>query len=170
VGRKWVENWRDCSGIVPALLLPRGLQNLGVGRASADHLVQLPCQSRVTYSRSSSRWVLNIAREGDSAIPLGSLFECSVTLKVKKFYLVFRWNFLCFSLCPLPLVLLLGTTEESGPILLTPTLEIFLSIDEIPSQLSLLQAKQAQLPQLFLMGKMLQSPHHLCSPPLDSVQ
>jgi len=34
-----------------------------------------------------------------------------VTLKVKKFFLVFRWNFLCFILCPLPLVLSLGTTN-----------------------------------------------------------
>jgi len=31
----------------------------------------------------------------------------------KKFFLMFRWNFLCFSLCPLPLVLPLGTTEKS---------------------------------------------------------
>jgi len=34
-------------------------------------------------------------------------------LRVKKFFLMFRWNSLCFSLCPLPLVLLLGTTEKS---------------------------------------------------------
>jgi len=26
---------------------------------------------------------------------------------------MFRWNFLCFSFCPLPLVLSLGTTEKS---------------------------------------------------------
>ena len=47
-----------------------------------------PCQSRVTYSslhRVSSRWVLNISREGDSTTPLGSLFQDSVTLRVKKF-------------------------------------------------------------------------------------
>ena len=37
----------------------------------------------------------------------------SVTLRGKKFFLLFSWNFLCFSLCPLPLVLLLGTTEKS---------------------------------------------------------
>ena len=44
---------------------------------------------------------------------LGSLSEGSVTLRVKKFFLVFSWSFLCFSLCPLPLVLLLGTTGKS---------------------------------------------------------
>jgi len=31
----------------------------------------------------------------------------------QKFSLMFTWNFLCFSLCPLPLVLSLGTTEKS---------------------------------------------------------
>jgi len=31
---------------------------------------------------------------------LGSLFQCSVTLRGKKFLLIFSWNFLCFCLCP----------------------------------------------------------------------
>ena len=60
--------------------------------------------------------------------------------------------------------------EESGPVLLTPTLQIFLGISKVPSQPSLLQAEEAQLPQLFLVGGMLQSPHHPRSPPLDSLQ
>ena len=80
------------------------------------HLVQPSCRSRVTYSRlhrTASRRVLNISREVDSATSLGSLFLCSVTLRGKRFFLMFSWNFLCFILCPLPLVLLLGTTEKS---------------------------------------------------------
>ncbi|XP_068771615.1 uncharacterized protein [Struthio camelus] len=32
------------------------------------------------------------------------------------------------------------------------------------------KAEQAQLSQSFFRGEMLQSPHHLCSPPLDSLQ
>ena len=83
---------------------------------SVDHLVQPPCQSRVTYSRlhrTLSRQVLNISREEESTPSLGSLFQCSVTLRGKKFFLMFRRNFLCFSLCSLPLVLSLGTTEKS---------------------------------------------------------
>lgn len=32
---------------------------------------------------------------------------------VKKFLLMFRWNLMCISLCPLPRVLLLGTTRKS---------------------------------------------------------
>jgi len=60
--------------------------------------------------------------------------------------------------------------KESGPILLTPTLQIFRSISKVPSQPSLLQAEQAQLPQPFVVGEMLQSPHHPRSPPLDPLQ
>ena len=88
----------------------------GLKGTSVGHLVQAHCQSRVSYSRlhrTSSRRVLNISREGDSTTSLGSLFQCSVTLRGKKFILIFSWSFLCFSLCPLPLVLLLGTTEQS---------------------------------------------------------
>ena len=51
------------------------------------HVVQPPCRSRVTYSRlhrTVSRWVLNISREEESTTSLGSLFQCSITLKVKK--------------------------------------------------------------------------------------
>ena len=60
--------------------------------------------------------------------------------------------------------------KESGPILLTPILNIFIDISKVPSQSSLLQAEQAQLPQPLLIGDMLQSPHHPRSPPLDSLQ
>jgi len=51
--------------------------------------------------RKVSRQLLNISIEGVSAAFLVSLFQCSVTLKVKKFVLMFIWNFLCTSLCPL---------------------------------------------------------------------
>ena len=59
------------------------------------HLVQPPCRSRVTYSRlhrTLSRQVLNISREGESTTSLGSLFQCSTTLRGKKFFLMFRRN------------------------------------------------------------------------------
>jgi len=89
---------------------------LGLAGTSVGHPAQLSCRSRVTQSwlhRTLSRQVLNISREGDSTAPLGSLCQGSVTLRVKKFFLVFRRNFPCSSLCPLPLVLSLGTTGKS---------------------------------------------------------
>jgi len=52
----------------------------------------------------------------------------ALTLRAKKFFLVFSWSFLCFSFCPLPLVLSLATALESGLVLPTPTLQIFISI------------------------------------------
>ena len=63
------------------------------------HLVQPSCQSRVIYSRlhrTLSRQIFNISREGDSTTSLGSLFQGSVTLRVKRFFLMFRRNFLCY--------------------------------------------------------------------------
>jgi len=96
-----------------------GSQNqrmFGVGRDLWGSPSPTPCRSRVTHSRlhrtlSSRGW--NISREGDSTALLGSLGQGSVTLRGKKFFLMFRRNFLCFSLCPLPLVLSLGTTGKS---------------------------------------------------------
>jgi len=89
---------------------------VGVGRDLCGSPSPTPCPSRVTQSRlhsTTARWVWNISREGDSTASLGSLGQGSVTLRGKKFYLIFSWNFLGFSLCPLPLVLSLGTTGKS---------------------------------------------------------
>jgi len=64
----------------------------GLEGTSVGHLVQSTCRSRVTYSRlqrTLSRWVLNISREGESTTSLGSLFQCFVTLRVKKFFLIY---------------------------------------------------------------------------------
>ena len=79
----------------------------GLEGTSVDQLVQPSCQSRVTYSRlhrTVSRLVLNISREGESTTSLGNLFQFSITLRGRKFFLMFRQNFLCLSLCPLPLI------------------------------------------------------------------
>lgn len=50
--------------------------------------------------------------QGCSTNSLGNL--CSTTTSVKQI-LLFRWHSLCFDLCPLLLVLSLGTTEKSPP-------------------------------------------------------
>lgn len=41
--------------------------------------------------------------DGDPTTFLVNLCQCFVTLTIKKCFLVFRWNFMCFSLFPLPL-------------------------------------------------------------------
>ncbi|XP_074997864.1 armadillo repeat-containing protein 1 isoform X2 [Calonectris borealis] len=60
-----------------------------------------------------SRQLLNISKGGDSTTSLANLCQCSVTLTVKKCFLLFRGNLLSSSVCPLRLVLSLGTTEKS---------------------------------------------------------
>ena len=128
VTRQQTTNYTQCSSLAletvsmdsprasPAWQNHRITECLGMEGTSVGHLVQPSWRSRVTYCRlhrNLSRQVLNISGEGDSTASLGSLFPCSITLRRKKFFLMFRRNFLCFSLCPLPLVLSLGTTEKS---------------------------------------------------------
>ena len=69
-----------------------------------------------------------------STASLGSLFQGSITLTVKKFFLLLEQNFLHSHFCLLSPVLLLLATKESSPIDLTPTLKMFINSDVIPSQ------------------------------------
>lgn len=82
---------------------------------TGGHLVQ-PAQARSSQSTchsTVSRWFLNISLEGDSKTFLVNLCQCSVTCMVKKLFLMFKWSFLCISLCPLLLDLLLSTPEQT---------------------------------------------------------
>lgn len=65
-----------------------------------------------TWHRIVSRWFWNVSSEGDSTNSLGNLYQCVAT-HTAKFFLVFRWNFVCISFCPLPPVLLSDSTEQS---------------------------------------------------------
>ena len=72
----------------------------GLEGTSVGHPAQPPAGA-VTYSRlhrTLSRQVLNISREGDSTTSLGSLGQGSITLRGKKFFLMFSWSSLCFTL------------------------------------------------------------------------
>jgi len=83
---------------------------------SGGYLVQTCCSSRDALRqlpRTMSRWLLDISMDGDSATSLGDFCQPSVTLTVKKGFLMLRGNLLCFSLCQMTLVLSLGTTEKS---------------------------------------------------------
>lgn len=67
--------------------------------------------------------------EGGSTTSLGSLFQCSITRRVKKFFLMSVQNF-CSGFCPVPLVLSLRNTKNSPT---TSPLQIFINSDEILS-------------------------------------
>lgn len=68
------EESQNCRG-------PKGLLEM----VESNHLLrQVPC-SRL--HRRASRGIFNISREGDPTAPLGSLFQCSATLKVRSSFL-----------------------------------------------------------------------------------
>ena len=63
-------------------------QNCRGWKGPLEIIISNPLLKQVPYCRSHSRQasgqVLNISGEGDSTISLGSLFQCSVILTVKK--------------------------------------------------------------------------------------
>jgi len=65
-------------------------------------------------------------------ISLPSLYLCVITCVAKKFLLTFKWNFPCFNLCPLHLVLSLGTTERSLALLSLLLSQVFMCMDKPP--------------------------------------
>ena len=111
---------------------------------------------------------LNTSRDGDS---LGSLFQCLTTLSVKKFFLISNLNLPWQNLRPLPLILSL-VIQEKGPntCLTTASFQVVVvETSKVPPQ-PLLQTKQPQFPQLFLMRLVLQTPHQPCCSSLDMLQ
>lgn len=69
--------------------------------------------------------------------PLWAPFQGSATLTAQQFLLTFRWNSLGCSLCPLLLVLALGTTKQSPAPSPAPSLQISISTAQILSAFSL---------------------------------
>jgi len=99
---------------------PRIWKNHRVTRVGGDlwrSLSSTPLLKQVPYSklsRKASIRLMNISRERGYTTTLGSLFQCSVTLTIKKLSCIRVWkNFSCCSFCPLHLALPLHTTEQS---------------------------------------------------------
>lgn len=93
--------------------------------------------------------------DGDSTDSLDNLCQCSTTLTVKWYFLMFRKILLCFSLCLLPLFPWLSTGVES--LTLTLPLGFYIDTEKKFPELSLLQAALTVLLQP-------QSLHHLYGP------
>lgn len=99
---------------------------------SWGHLVQPPSSRRLPRIR----WLLKISKENNTTASLGNLYLCSVTHRLKKNFLIIRETILCFNLCPLPLVLLLGTTGKSlGSLLFAASLQYLYTLMEFPLSL-----------------------------------
>jgi len=100
---------------------------------------------------------------------LGNLFQCVTTLCVKKFLLISNLNLPCLCLKPFPLVLSLSTDINSHfPSSLYAPFKYWKATVRSPQ--SLLQAKQSQFPQPFLIEEVLQPSDHLSGPLLDPLQ
>lgn len=113
-------------------------------------------------SRTMSRLLLSRSEEGDSTTSFGNLYKC---------LLMFRGNFPCFSLCPLPLVLSLGTAKKSLVLsCFYPPLRYLYTLAKFSSQPPFLLAEQLWVSQPFLTEEMLQWFHYLCGPSLYSLQ
>lgn len=115
---------RRCDALLPALL-PR------VPGVPMSHR-QGPVQACCEYLQSGS------------ATSLSDLFRCLTTLTVKKVFLTFKRNFLCFSLCPCPAIRY--QHKDSGS-LFTPSHQVSIYIGEIPLEPPLLRDEQPQLSQ-----------------------
>lgn len=88
--------------------------------------------------------------------PLDCLFHCWAVLRVKKIFLIFNLNPSYLNVCSLPFFLLLHTAVSS------------LALSCLgPSELSLLQDKQVQVPQPLLLTASDPAPDHLGGPPLN---
>ena len=104
--------------------------------------------------RATSSLALNASRDGASTTSLGNLFQCITTLCVKNFLLISNLNLPCLSLKPFPLVLsLFNLINSHSPLLFICSLQVLEGHNEVSPEPSLLQAKQAQFPQPFLIGE-----------------
>ena len=145
----------------------------GVEGTSEDHLVQSPCWSRNTWIRSHrniSRKVLNVSREGDPKTSLGSLFQCSINLTIKKFLLILC-GISCVPACthcPLSYHWMSLRWACLHPPETHP-LHIYKHYWGHP-QSPLLWTKETQFPQPFHIREMLHSLNHLCGSALDSLK
>ena len=115
-------------------------------------------------TKTISRWLSNMSKISFTS-SLGNLCQCSIICTAQKCFLVFRGNLLCFSLCPLLLVMVLGAAERSlAPSFLDPPSRTYRQ-SQAPLKTSCLQAEPAQLPKalLFLLiSFLLQRGFRLC--------
>ena len=135
-------------------------------RVSTPHAICRVTNHQTKLPRATSSLAFYASRDGASTTSLGNLFQCVTTIFVKNFLLISNQNLPCPSLKPFPLVLLLSTliNNRSSSCLYTPFKYWKAALR---SAWSLLQAKQAQFPQPFLIGEVLQPSDHLSGPPLD---
>lgn len=101
-------------------------------------------------------WLLNISKGRDSTTLLGCLCQCSVTPTVKKYFLMFRGNLLCFSLFHWLWSCHWAPLKEPGSVLFATSFKCFYTILTSSWAFSS-QAERCQLSQPFLIEEILQT-------------
>lgn len=75
-------------------------------------------------------------------------FQCLTMHTVKTLFVMFRWNFMYFNLCPLSLVLSLCSSEETPALSsLFPLSKYLYTLIKLTPEPSLLEEKKSQFPQ-----------------------
>ena len=138
----------------------------------SDHRVSTPCcvQGRQPPDQAAQSHIqpgLECLQGWGIHSLLGQPVQCVTTLWVKNLFLISNLNFPCLSLKPFPLVLSLSCCKKSVCFLIISSLEILKDCSEVVLEPSLLQTKQAQIPQPFFIREILQPSHHPCGTPLE---
>ena len=119
---------------------------------------------------TTSRRLLNTARDGDPTTSLGSPFQCLTTLSVKKSSLISNLNLPWHNLRPLPLVLSLSPMRTDQPCSAAVTFQVLEESNEVSPQPPPSQTEQPQLLQSLLIGRILPALPQPCCPSLDLLQ
>ena len=140
-----------------------------------DHLVSTPLQcagsptTRPGCPGPHPAWPWMPPEMGHPQPPWATCSSTSPPSVWKNILLISSPNLPCISLKSFPLVYLtIHSHKQLFPLLFIRSLQILEGHNEVSPDLSLLQAKQAQFPQAFFIGEVLQPSDHLSGPPLDS--
>ena len=126
-----------------------------------DHQFQPPATCRVANQqtrlpRATSSLALNASRDGASTTSLDNLFLCFTALCVKNFLLISNLNLPSqFKTIP-PCAITIHPRKQPFPFLFICSLQVLEGHNEVSLEPFLLQAKQTQFPQPFLIGEVLQ--------------
>ena len=122
------------------------------------HLIPTPCYVMVTNQqprlpRATSSLALNACRDGASTASLGNLFSASPPSGGKTSpHIQPKPPLSQFKTIP-PCPITIHPRKQPFPFLLICSLQVLEGHNEVSSEPSLLQAKQSQFPQFFLIGE-----------------
>ena len=118
---------------------------------------------------TTSKHSLNTSRVGDSTTSLGSPFQCLTTLSV--IFSIAQMESPLVQIKAIPFSRITSyMVEEAGPQLTTTSLQVVIESNKVSPEPPILQTEQSQLLLPLLIRPVLQTPHQLCCPPLDTLQ